>query len=49
MVGDGQGDIAMAQQAGAAGAIAINWYGKNLTSLAKADVIITQLDDLRLF
>jgi phosphoglycolate phosphatase len=48
MVGDGQGDIAMAQQAGAAGAIAINWYGKNLTSLAKADVIITQLDDLRL-
>ncbi len=48
MVGDGQGDIAMAQQAGAAGAIAINWYGKNLTSLAKADVIITQLDDLQL-
>jgi phosphoglycolate phosphatase len=48
MVGDSQGDIAMAQQAGAAGAIAINWYGKNLTSLAKADVIITQLNDLQL-
>jgi phosphoglycolate phosphatase len=48
MVGDAQGDIAMAQEAGAAGAIAINWQGKSLTSLAKADVIITQLQDLQL-
>lgn len=47
MVGDAQGDIAMAQEAGAAGAIAINRYRKNLTSLAKADVIITQLSDLQ--
>ncbi len=45
MVGDAPGDIQMAQQAGAAGTIAITWGAAAApTTLAAADVFISELD-----
>ena len=47
MVGDAAGDIQMAQQAGAAGAIAIAWgAASRRPSLAAADVFITNLSEI---
>jgi phosphoglycolate phosphatase len=46
MVGDSQGDIDMAKNAGAAGTIGINCYNQELNHLVHADVIINSLTDL---
>ncbi len=46
MVGDAQGDISMAREAGAAGAIAICWDNSSGLDIQNADEIITQLDQL---
>ena len=48
MVGDSQGDIIMAQKAGAAGTIGICWEKSLVSHLEKADIIITQLKQLEL-
>ncbi|GBF80576.1 HAD family hydrolase [Aphanothece sacrum] len=48
MVGDSQGDIIMAQQAGVAGTIGICWGNSHAPHLEKADVIITQLEQIQL-
>ena len=49
MVGDSVGDIIMAQQAGAAGTIGICWGNLDTDHLSQADVIITHLEDLKIF
>ncbi|MEM8779098.1 MAG: HAD family hydrolase [Cyanobacteria bacterium P01_G01_bin.49] len=49
MVGDSQGDMIMAQQAGAAGTIGICWGNSHAPHLQKADTIITQLDQIHLY
>ena len=48
MVGDSQGDIAMARGAGAAGAIGICWGNPSAAHLEKADVAIAQLDQIQI-
>lgn len=48
MVGDAPGDIEMAQQAGAAGAIAICWGNSAAGHLEAADCAIAQLDELKI-
>ncbi len=48
MVGDSLGDIIMAQQAGAAGAIAICRENLDLVDLSLADVTITHLEDIKI-
>ncbi|MEA5533923.1 HAD family hydrolase [Crocosphaera sp. XPORK-15E] len=48
MVGDSQGDIIMAQQAGVAGTIGICWGNSQAPHLEKADIIITQLEQIKL-
>ncbi len=48
MVGDSQGDIIMAQQAGVAGTIGICWGNSHAPHLEKADIIITQIDQIQL-
>jgi phosphoglycolate phosphatase len=47
MVGDSRGDVEMAKNAGAAGVIGISWYGNNTDHLAGADVVINQLDEIK--
>ncbi|ACB51171.1 putative HAD-superfamily hydrolase, subfamily IA [Crocosphaera subtropica ATCC 51142] len=44
MVGDSQGDITMAKQAGVAGTIGICWANEIAGHLDQADMIITQID-----
>ncbi|CCQ52714.1 Haloacid dehalogenase/epoxide hydrolase family [Crocosphaera watsonii WH 8502] len=48
MVGDSQGDILMAKQAGVAGAIGISWANKTAPHLNQADIIITQIEEIQL-
>jgi phosphoglycolate phosphatase len=48
MVGDSQGDIEMARQAGAAGVIGICWGNPEAAHLEKADVVIAQLDEIEI-
>jgi phosphoglycolate phosphatase len=48
MIGDSAGDIYMAKQAGAAGVIGICWGNSQSTQLQGADVIISNLDLLKL-
>ncbi len=47
MVGDSQGDIAMAKAAGAAGVIGICWDNPEAAHLETADVTIAQLDQIQ--
>lgn len=47
MVGDSAGDIEMAQRAGAAGCIGICWGTPSAAHLKGADVVISQLDEIR--
>ena len=48
MVGDSQGDIAMAKGAKAAGVIGISWKDPQANHLAAADVVISDLADLKI-
>lgn len=48
MIGDGAGDIAMAQNAGAAGAIGICWGKEDAPHLQAADVRISRLDAIEI-
>lgn len=48
MVGDSQGDIEMARNAGAAGTIGICWGNPTAAHLESADVTIAQLDELQI-
>lgn len=48
MVGDSLGDITMAKDAGAAGAIGISWTGKYTAALKMADVSTTRLCALQI-
>lgn len=48
MIGDAQGDITMAQAAGAQGAIAIHWPGYALGNLQGANATITDLQKIQL-
>ena len=48
MIGDAQGDIIMAQQAGAAGTIGICWGNSHAPHLNHADIVITQLEQVKL-
>ena len=48
MVGDSEGDIQMARQAGAAGCIGICWGKPAAAHLEKADVAIGQLDEIQI-
>lgn len=47
MIGDAQGDITMAQSAGAQGAIAIHWPGYALGNLQGVDATITDLQEIQ--
>ena len=47
MIGDAQGDITMAQAAGAQGAIAIHWPGYALGNLSGVDATITDLQEIQ--
>ncbi|WP_413166895.1 HAD family hydrolase [Capilliphycus salinus ALCB114379] len=47
MVGDAAVDMEMAKQAGAAGCIGISWKPQSAVNLYRADVIITQLDEIQ--
>jgi phosphoglycolate phosphatase len=47
MVGDAQVDIEMARQAGAAGVIGIGWGQNTATHLKNADVMISQLSEIK--
>jgi len=47
MIGDAQGDITMAQQAGAQGAIAIRWPGYQSPDLKAADATIEAIDHIQ--
>lgn len=46
MIGDAQGDISMAQGAGAAGTIGICWGNPQAAHLDSADIAIAQLDEI---
>ncbi|MEL4896547.1 HAD family hydrolase [Crocosphaera sp. Alani8] len=46
MVGDSQGDILMAKEAGVAGAIGICWANNHAPHLAQADTIITRIEEI---
>ena len=48
MVGDSQGDIQMAQQAGAGGTIGICWGNADASQLKQADVAIANLNQIQL-
>jgi phosphoglycolate phosphatase len=48
MVGDSQGDMAMAKAAEAAGAIGISWKSSQMIHLRAADVAIAQLDEIQI-
>jgi len=48
MVGDSQGDMDMARNAGAKGCIGISWYSRGATYL-KSDIIINQLEQIKIF
>ncbi len=48
MVGDAQGDIIMAKQAGVAGTIGICWANNTAPHLNQADIIITQIEEIQL-
>ncbi len=48
MVGDSQGDIIMAKQAGVAGTIGICWQNSSAPYLEGADIIITQIDQIQI-
>ena len=48
MVGDSQGDIIMATQAGVAGTIGICWQKDSAFYLEQADVIITQIEQIQI-
>jgi phosphoglycolate phosphatase len=48
MVGDSAGDMEMASQAGAAGCVAIRWHKSIVPDFAKADVQISQLDEIQI-
>ncbi|MGK7954734.1 MAG: HAD family hydrolase [Crocosphaera sp.] len=48
MVGDAQGDIIMAKQAGVAGTIGICWANNIAPHLNQADVIITHIEEIQL-
>ncbi|MDJ0508601.1 MAG: HAD family hydrolase [Crocosphaera sp.] len=48
MVGDSQGDIIMAKQAGVAGTIGICWGNFSTFHLEEADMIITQIDQIQI-
>ncbi|MDJ0597273.1 MAG: HAD family hydrolase [Crocosphaera sp.] len=48
MVGDSQGDIIMAKQAGVAGTIGICWANNIAVHLNQADIMITQIDQIQL-
>ena len=47
MIGDAQGDITMAQSAGAQGAIAIHWPGYAMGNLLGVDATITDLQEIQ--
>lgn len=47
MIGDSQGDIMMAQAAGAAGTIGIAWNASDATHLAEADVAIANWEQIQ--
>ncbi len=47
MVGDSQGDITMAKQAGVAGTIGICWANQTTVHLDEADIIITQIEAIQ--
>ncbi len=49
MVGDSQGDMAMAKAAGAAGAIGISWGTPEAAHLETADVAISFLNEIQIF
>ena len=49
MVGDSVGDILMAQQAEAAGAIGISWSNSDNAHLSQADVTIIRLEDIKIW
>jgi phosphoglycolate phosphatase len=48
MIGDAQGDITMAKQAGAKGAIAIGWPGYQFVQLKQADCTIGAIDQIQI-
>ncbi|WP_107668175.1 HAD family hydrolase [Cyanothece sp. BG0011] len=48
MVGDSQGDISMAKQAGVAGTIGICWGNQTVSHLEEADIIINQIEAIQL-
>ncbi len=48
MVGDSQGDIIMAKEAGVAGTIGICWANNTAPHLTQADIIITQIEEIQL-
>lgn len=48
MVGDAQGDIDMALGAGAAGCVGVSWNKANSQHLSRADVIISQWDQIKI-
>jgi len=48
MVGDSQGDIEMARNAGAGGVVGIYWHNSQAPHLAAADVAISRLDEIRI-
>ncbi|EAZ89670.1 HAD family hydrolase [Crocosphaera chwakensis] len=48
MVGDSQGDITMAKQAGVAGTIGICWANQIVSHLDEADIIINQIEAIQL-
>lgn len=46
MIGDSEGDILMAKQAGVAGTIGICWANHTAPHLNQADIVITQIDQI---
>lgn len=48
MIGDSQGDLVMAKNANAAGAIGICWKKDISGHLEAADIVISQLDDIKI-
>ena len=48
MVGDSLGDIEMAKEVGAAGVIGICWHNSHFSHLDRADVTISQLNQIKL-
>ena len=47
MVGDSLGDISMAKNAGAGGVIGIHWHNPQATHLSSADVVISDLVEIK--